>query len=449
MKNNVFLFFWLIASVLQAQNPESGNAFSLEEAVAYAVKNGYSVRNAATDVEIAKKRVAEIRGIGIPQLSADASFQDFLQVPVSVIEANAFNPAAPPGTFLRIPFGVQYNASYGYTASWLAFSGEYIVGLQAARAYKEVSETQLRKSEIDVREAVTRAFYLVIILNENSRILNENIGSLDESLVQTRAFFREGFIEETDVDRLELVRKNLITTSETLKQQTEIAKNLLKFQMGYPVESPISLKGELNELVTAASAGIAEEPKFDLGSNIDNVLLDQSIGLQKLEIRRQKANYLPTLSTFYSWKESRIANDFSKLNDPLFRVPGGTIWGVNLSMPLFQGFSQSSRVKQANLNLVKLETQKQQALAGLGIQSSQSWTAYSSAMRNLQNTNDARALAQKIYEKTKIKYNEGIGSSLEVIQALNDYLNAQSNYITAVQQLLEARVTIDKNLNKF
>ncbi|MCB0819225.1 MAG: TolC family protein [Bacteroidetes bacterium] len=449
MKNKVLLFLWLIGSALQAQNPDPGSSFSLEEAVAFALKNGYSVQNAATDIEIAKKKVAEIRGIGIPQLKAEANFQDFVQVPVSVIAADAFNPAAPPGTYLRIPFGVQYNASYGYTASWLAFSGEYIVGLQAARAYREVSETQLRKSEIEVRESVTRAYNLVIILQENARILNENLGALDESLVQTRAFFKEGFVEETDVDRLELVKQNLLNTAETLKQQTEIAKNLLKFQMGYPVASDISLKGEINKLIETASSGMASAPSFDLSANIDNLLLDQSINLQKLEVRRQRANYLPTLSTFYTWKESRITNDFDKLTDPLFRVPGGTILGVNISMPIFQGLSQSSRVSQAKLNLNKLETQKAQALAGLGIQSSQSWISYSSALKSVENTKAASEIADKIYKRTQIKYSEGVGSSIEVIQSLNDYLGAQSNYISAVQQLLDARVTLDKNLNKF
>jgi outer membrane protein len=334
MKNSVFLMLLLSSVIVQAQTAPA--AFTLQQAIDYAVKNGYSVKNAATDIEIAKKKITEMRGIGIPQLRAEAGFQDFIKVPVSVIEAGAFNPLAPPNTFLRIPFGVRYNASYGYTASWLAFSGEYIVGLQATKAYLDISKTSLRKSEIEVKESVMRSYNTVLILKENKRILEENIASIDQSIEQTEAFYKEGFIEEMDVDRLKLLRNNLSNTLQTLVQQTDLAERLLKFNMGYDVDSPITLSEELKVVLDQASAELAENAKFNVSANIEAQLLEQSIAFQKLDIKRQKANYLPTLSTFYSWKESRIANNFDQLSDNMFRVPGGTIFGVNIGMPIFK-----------------------------------------------------------------------------------------------------------------
>ncbi|MFM2286395.1 MAG: hypothetical protein RLZZ543_1892 [Bacteroidota bacterium] len=448
MKNKVLLLLLILTAGLHAQTNEQGS-FTLPQAIDYALKNGYSVKNAATDIEIAKKKVAEIRGIGIPQLKADASFQNFVEVPVSIISANAFNPAAPAGSYLRIPFGVKYNASIGYTASWLAFSGEYLVGLQASKTYVEVSKATLRKSEIEVKESVTKAYDLVLILKENKRILSENIASLDKSIEQTSAYNKEGFVEEMDLDRLKLLKSNLSTTLTTLDQQTLIAEKLLKFQMGYDVNAPISLTETIDNMVAVASSGIELEPKFDLKNNIDQLLLDKAMSLQRLEVKRQKSNYLPTLSTFYTWKESRITNDFDQLNNNLFRVPGGTILGVNVSMPIFQGLSQASRVSQAKLNLKKMEVQQTQASQGLALQSAQSWTAYSSALSALKNAKESVALATRIRDRARIKYQEGVGSSLEVIQAENDLLSAQANYITAVQQLLESRISLDKNLNKF
>jgi outer membrane protein len=448
MKNKVLLLLLMLTAGLHAQTNEQGS-FTLPQAIDFALKNGYSVKNAATDIEIAKKKVAEIRGIGIPQLRTEASFQNFVEVPVSIISANAFNPLAPEGTYLRIPFGVKYNASIGYTASWLAFSGEYLVGLQASKTYVDISQANLRKSEIEVKESVTKAYNLVLILKENKRILSENIASLDQSIEQTSAYNKEGFVEEMDVDRLRLLKNNLSTTLTTLEQQTTIAEKLLKFQMGYDVNVAISLTETLDNLVSNAKSGVDVEPKFDPANNIDRILIGKALNLQKLEVKRQKANYLPTLSTFYTWKESRITNDFDQLNNNLFRVPGGTILGVNLSMPVFQGLSQSARVKQAKLNLKKLEVQQIQAEQGIALQSSQSWTAYAAALSGLRNTQESVGLATRIRDRAKIKYQEGVGSSLEVIQAENDLLSSQSNYINAVQQLLETRVTLDKNLNKF
>lgn len=447
MKNSVFLMLLLFSVIVQAQTAPA--AFTLQQAIDYAVKNGYSVKNAATDIEIAKKKITEMRGIGIPQLKAEAGFQDFVKVPVSVIEAGAFNPLAPPNTFLRIPFGVRYNASYGYTASWLAFSGEYIVGLQATKAYLDISKTSLRKSEIEVKESVMRSYNTVLILKENKRILEENIASIDQSIEQTEAFYKEGFIEEMDVDRLKLLRNNLSNTLQTLVQQTDLAERLLKFNMGYDVDSPITLSEELKVVLDLASAELAENAKFNVSANIEAQLLEQSIAFQKLDIKRQKANYLPTLSTFYSWKESRIANNFDQLSDNMFRVPGGTIFGVNIGMPIFQGFSQSARVKQAQLGLQKLEVSQMQATQGLNLQASQALIGFTSALTSLKNNRESVQLAERIRDRARIKYKEGVGSSIEVIQAENELLSAQSNYINAVQQVLDSRVTLDKNLNKF
>ena len=438
------VFFLLIALNLGAQN-----AMSLQQAIDYALKNGYSVQNASSDIEIARKKVTELRGIGIPQLSADGAYQNFIEVPVSVLEASAFNPGAPPGTYLRIPFGVKHNMSYGYTASWLAFNGEYLVGLQASKAYVDLSKTNLRKSEIEVKESVTRAYQTVLVLYENKRILNENIASLEKSIAQTEAFYREGFIEELDVDRLKLLKQTLSITLSTLEEQTALAEKLLKFNMGYDVNTAIEISDKLNDHIEIAKTGVDAIPTFDIKSNIDNVLLDQALNLQKLELKRQQSAFLPTLSTFYSWKESRITNDGNKLFDPLFRVPGGTLWGVNLGVPIFKGFSQRSRVQQARLNMQKLETTQKQARQGLELQAAQSYTTYATALKNYNQSKESVALAQRILDRAQIKFKEGIGSSIELIQSENDLLNAQASFVETARQLLDSRVSLDKNLNKF
>jgi outer membrane protein TolC len=339
--------------------------------------------------------------------------------------------------------------SYGYTASWLAFSGEYIVGLQASKAYVDISRTSLRKSEIEVKESVIRAYGTVVILYENKRILQENIASLDNSITQTEAFYNEGLIEEMDVDRLKLLRKNLSTTLTTLEQQTKLAEKLLKFNMGFDVNGEISLSDKFQDMLNNASVGVDPQPKFDLNANIDNILLDQSLNLQKLELKRQKANFLPTLSTFYTWKESRITNEGDQLFDPLFRVPGGTILGVNLSVPIFKGLSQRARVQTAKLNISKTEVSVKQAQQGLALQSAQSFTSYTAALSNVQNARESVQLAEKIRDRARIKFQEGVGSSVELLQAENELLSAQANYVSAAQQLIDSRVTLDKNLNKF
>jgi outer membrane protein TolC len=449
MKSAFSLVLLLVAVNLNAQNPVATTEFSLSQAIEYAVKNGYSVKNAATDVEIAEKKVKEVRGIGLPQMRAEAGFQDFLKVPVSLLKANSFNPNASPDDYLRLPFGVKYNMSYGYTASWLLFSGEYIMALRSSKTYTDISQTMLRKTEIELKESVTRAYYSVLILKESRKILTENIASIEKSINETSAYNKEGFVEEQDVDRLKLVKSSQNIMLNSLNNQYELAEKMLKFEMGYDVSAPIVLSESFEQIIKTNSEGVDVQPKFDYSNNIENIMIQKSYNFQKLNIKVLKANYIPTLSTFYSWKESRITDDFDQLTNTNFRVPGGTIFGLNLSVPIFQGFGQQAKIQQAKLGLTKIELQQKQIQEGLLIQSAQALNEYTTALDSYKNAKEASDLSIKIRDRSKIKYNEGVGSSIEVIQIENEVLNAQSNYVNAAMKLLNARVTLDKVLNKF
>jgi outer membrane protein len=449
MKSAFSLVLLVVAVNLNAQNPVATTEFSLSQAIEYAVKNGYSVKNAATDVEIAEKKVKEVRGIGLPQMRAEAGFQDFLKVPVSLLKANSFNPNASPDDYLRLPFGVKYNMSYGYTASWLLFSGEYIMALRSSKTYTDISQTMLRKTEIELKESVTRAYYSVLILKESRKILTENIASIEKSINETSAYNKEGFVEEQDVDRLKLVKSSQNIMLNSLNSQYELAEKMLKFEMGYDVSAPIVLSESFEQIIKTNSEGVDVQPKFDYSNNIENIMIQKSYNFQKLNIKVLKANYIPTLSTFYSWKESRITDDFDQLTNTNFRVPGGTIFGLNLSVPIFQGFGQQAKIQQAKLGLTKIELQQKQIQEGLLIQSAQALNEYTTALDSYKNAKEASDLSIKIRDRSKIKYNEGVGSSIEVIQIENEVLNAQSNYVNAAMKLLNARVTLDKVLNKF
>ena len=442
-----FLFLVCFCSTLVAQT--AGKQFTLQQAIDFALANGYSVKNAATDIEIARKKVIELRGIGLPQVKADASFQNFLQVPVSLIPAGAFDPSAPDNAYLRLPFGVQYNLSYGYTASWLVFSGEYIVGLQASRTYVDYTKSNLRKSEIEIKEGVTRAYQTLLVLNENKKILEENIKNLDRFLFETEAIQKEGFVEELDVDRIKLIRNNLKSSLDNLNQQKNLAEKLLKFQMGYDVNTSISLSETFDSFTSSIVVSATQEPKFDFSASADNRLIELGLRLQTLSHKRTLANYLPTLSTYYSWKENRVNNDLKFLTDPDFRVPGGTLLGINLSVPVFQGLSQKARVQQAKLELDKIKVLQSQASQGYDLKSSQAWSEFKAAMNTFRDRKESVSLAIRIRDRSATKYREGVGSSIELIQAENDLLSAQSNYIISAMQLMDANVSLNKQLNLF
>ncbi|MFN4122662.1 MAG: TolC family protein [Flavobacteriales bacterium] len=438
----------LSSSTLFAQQ-RPAITYTLEQAVAYALKNSYSAKNAQTDVEIARKQVKEVTGVGLPQINADAQYQQFINLPVSLVPANAFDPSAPDDLFLKLAFGTNFNTNYGVSASQLIFSGEYIVGLQAARAVLDMSKLGQKKSDQEITETVSKSYYTVLILKENKRIIEGSIKNIDESLRQTVAFNKEGFVEELDVDRLMLFKNNLINTQNTLIRQSKLAEMLLKFHMGLDVNAEVDFVDKLDETLLKVTMRENEQLQFNPSQNIDALLLSKQVDLQRLQLRRERSNYLPSVAGFFSARENRFGNEFSQLRDEQFRVAGGTIWGLQLNVPIFAGFSKNARVQQARLELFKVENQKEQINQSLAMQAAAAETDFKTALEKYRTAEESVRLAEKIRKIADIKYQEGVGSSIERTQAETDLLNAQSAYMSSVLELLNARVNLDKNLNKF
>jgi len=442
-----FLFVFVFAGLKAQQMPSI--SYTMQQAIDYALKNSYAAKNSEADIEIAKKQVKEIFGAGLPQISADAQYQQFINLPVSLVPANAFDPSAPDDLFLKLAFGTNFNANYGVTASQLIFSGEYIVGLQASKAFVDMSKLNQKKSNQEITETITRSYYTVLILKENQKIIQENIANLDESLRQTNAFYEAGFVEELDADRLKLLKNNLTNTQNTLERQMKLAQMLLKFQMGLDVNAPADFIDKLDETLLKVTMTEDEKIAFNTSQNIDALILQKAVDLQRLNMRRERSAYLPSLAGFFSARENRFGNDFGQLRDEQFRVAGGTIWGLQLNVPIFSGLSKNARVQQAKLELYKTEVQREQINQGLALQAATAETDFNTALEKFRTAQESVRLAEKIRKTADIKYSEGVGSSIEKIQSENDLLMAQSAYISAVLELLNARVNLDKNLNKF
>jgi outer membrane protein TolC len=445
----LIILLCLAQSVLINAQERPSVVYSLEQAIDYGLKNSYSAKNARTDIEIARKQVKEIFGMGLPQVNADAQYQQFINLPVSLVPANAFDPTAPDDLFLKLAFGTNFNTNYGVSVSQLFFSGEYIVGLQASRAVVEMSKLNQKKSDQEITETISKSYYTVMILKENKRIISESIKNIDESIRQTSAFNEAGFVEELDVDRLKLFKNNLINTQNTLERQLILSEKLLKFQMGLDVNASADFTDKLDETIVRVTMRENEKPVFNPEQNVDALIISKALQLQGLQLKRERSAYLPSIALFFSARENRFGNEFSQLRDEQFRVAGGTIWGAQLNIPIFAGLSKNARVQQAKLDLYKIEVQKEQVNQGLALQAATAETDFNTAIEKFRTAEESVRLAEKIRKTADIKYQEGVGSSIERTQAETDLLNAQASYISTVLELLNARVNLDKNLNKF
>jgi len=431
---------------LAGLNSSAQQSYSLEEAIDFATKNNASVKNAVLGIESANQKVKETRAIGLPQVSAAGEFQNFLDIPITVAPANAFNPAAPADELVSLQFGTEFNAKGSLNANQLIFNGSYLVGLQTSKKFKKVSEFQKTKTIQDVKENVIKAYYGALVAEKTVVTLTEIAATAQTIYDQTKGLFDQGLIEEDNVTQLSL---NVLQAKNSLngaKRQWDNTKNLLKFQMGMDVNESISLTSDFDAVISSLDASQSEVTS-EINQNIDFLLLNQQRELNVLNVKYEQSQYLPSLNAFFTHQQNALRNDFDLLESgqPWFPT---TIWGLNLSVPIFSSGSRSSKVSQAKIQLKQTENSLSQLEKGLSIQTQSAKTNYDNAFDTYTTSKEAVSISKKIYNNYQIKFKEGLITSLDLSQIQTQYLSAQTQYIQSMYNLVSAKIELDKITNK-
>jgi outer membrane protein TolC len=429
-----------------SEEPGDPQELSLKEVQAYAVKHSTATINARLDVAMAKKKIWETTATGLPQISAGASYMNNLQIPTTLIPAEFLDPDAEPGTFIGVKFGTQHNATLSLTLNQLIFSGSYIVGLQAAKIYLRLSQEQLAKSEIDVKESVTNTYYLILLAEDNKKTLESSLENMKKTLEETKELYKAGFVADTDVDQIQLSVTEIENALGSITRQVDISYRLLKFQMGFELEKEIRLSRTLEDILREINSEELLTSGFNLFNHIDYRMVDTREKSLKLLLRREKTEYLPTVSAFFSHNRMAMRDAFNFFSKEKW-FPSTAV-GLNINIPIYSSGMRGARVAQAKMDLEKAINLKQQVEDGLKLELLQARSAFTDGLEKTKSTKDNVKLAKKIYDKTLIKYNSGTASSLELIQVHNQYLTAESSYTRAVVDLLTAKTRLDKALNR-
>ena len=434
----IFCLFYVIPA--KAQLTDSITKFSLQEAIDYAQSHQSSILNASIDEEIAKNTVKRTIGIGLPQLNGNVNFQDFLKIPTNLLPGEIFGK---PGTQIPVQFGVQYQSSYGLELSQLLFDGSYLVGLQASKTFKELSNKNLKRSRIETAVGVTKAYYSVLVSNEQLSLLDANIDRLKKSFKDTHALFANGFVEKIDVDRLTVLNNNLETERGNVIRLLELNMNLLKFQMGMTIQSKLVLKDSIGSLQVAEFLAVKDTAAYQ--NRIEYSLLETQKKLNELDLKRYKSLFLPSLAAFGTTSRSFQSNEFLNLIDRSFPA---TIIGFRLSVPLLSGGVKAYQVRNAKLEVLKTENNLVNLKNGINLEVEQAQTIYRNGLKSLENQKRNMELAKEVLRVTKIKYEQGVGSSIEVTTAETSLKESQNNYINALYDLLINKVNMDRALGK-
>lgn len=428
----------MVHSMARAQTADSqNNSFSLKQVIDYALAHQSNVLNAGIDEEIAKNTVKQTVGIGLPQVSTNFNFQDYLKVPTSLLPGEVFGQ---PGTQIPVQFGVKYNSSVGIELNQLIFDGSYIVGLQASKTYKELSVRNSTRTRIETVVAVTKAYYSALVSTEQLGLIDANLSQLSKSLNDTEALFKNGFAEKIDVDRLQVLKNNLETERENVTRLLVVNIDLLKFQMGMPIQAGLELTDKISD-VRSESVQVQTIDSSAYRNRIEYSLLETQRKLDELDFKRYKSQFLPTLKGFASANKSFQSNDFTDLYSRSFPT---SVIGLTLSWNLINGGQRIYQMRNAKLAIMKTDNNLFNLKNGIAQEISISQKMYANSLRSVENQERNLGLAKEILRVTRIKYEQGVGSSLEVTTAETSLKEAQNNYINALYDLLINKVNLQQ-----
>ena len=462
-------------SASQAQN--TPQAFSLQQAIDYALQNQQRVQIAKNDVQSANARVGEIRAVGLPQINAGAEIGNNFVLQKTLLDPSdlggppivgynltqadiqavndgntaVLKPKYFEGTLdpIVVAFARPWTGNAAISANQLLFDGSYLIGLKAASTYTQLAKKAQTQTEIEVVEAVSKAYYGVLVSTEQMALLQANLRRLDTLLYQTNQMYKNGFVEKLDVDRLQVARNNLDVERQKVERLLQLGEDLLQFQMGMPQNQPIVLTDKL----AAVEVDLAKTNTqgFNYSNRIEYSLLETQRDLAMLDLKNKKAGYLPQVALNARYGYSGFSDSFSDLMSIRAGANNTTDrnWfdfgyvGLGINIPIFDGLRKHYQTQQAKLSIENAKAGLKTLEQAIDLELNQSSINLTNSMQVLESRKSNMALAEEIARVSKIKFQEGVGSNLEVITAETELREAQTNYYSALYDALISKVDLD------
>lgn len=418
----ILLFF--SAGLLHAQQKLT---LDLEGAVKYALQYNKTMKNSDLAVDQAGEKLKEAIANGLPQLNAAVDYSNALGAKIKI----RFNPDMPVS---EIP--IKPTSNFNLNVGQLLFSGSYLVGIQSAKLFKSLTEKSLEKTELEIISQVTEGYHLVLVSQELLKIMEQNRANLQEVYRKTEPLVRVGMIEKTDLDQLSVQVTSLQNAVNASERQLELATNMLRLQLGVPAETEIELTETLAQMLEEPAFESPLLQSFALEQNIDYQLMNYQEKMSAKMVDLQKTHSLPTLTGFYSFTH--------KLLKPDFDMSPANIIGLKMNIPVFSSGLRNAQLRQAQIDLETARNNKALLADQLQIQEKQLRFNLTNALENYTNQKNNVEVSRRVYASLNLKYTQGLISSLDLITADNNYLRAETDYISAVLQVLQARTELEK-----
>lgn len=419
-------------------------SFSLEEAILFALDSNYTSINARRDIAKAIKQKWETTAQGLPQISGSASYQNNLKQPVTLLPGEL--AGGEPGTYLPVTFGTKQNANAVATLNQLIFDGSYLVGLKAAKTFLKYSENYNEKVRLEVRKGVINAYGSVLLSEELVAIFEKNKTNLENNLFETRKIFENGLAEEESVEQLEITLLDIETQLSNAKRSRKIAKQMFNLSLGIDVDTPITLKDDLDKLADANISLALLDNSINFEENVDFKIANNLVQQRFFENRLEKSKALPTLSAFINYGTSANSEDFTFFNGDQ-KWYQSSVLGVSLNIPIFSSGMRSAATQRTRIALDQAKTDLENTKQEIKLDLTTAQSNYQFAIENYENSKKNLRLAERIENKNQVKFTEGLSTSFDLRQAQTQLYTAQQQYFQSMLNVINEKANLETVLN--
>jgi len=436
------IIFWLFASSLYAQ--ESTTSFTLQEAIAFAIKNNRAVQNAERDVKIAVQTKRETTATGLPQINAKIGYNNWLEQQVSLIPAEFFGGA--PGQFAEVSFGTNQTMNGVVTVKQKLFDGSYLVALQAAKVFLEISKNSKEKTLNEIHKIVAYSYGNILLAEANLEIIDSNIILLEKNVWELSKVYESGLVEEESLQQLQLTLSALKSNQRYTKRLKNIAYQMFNNSIGLDLETPVVLTNSLEELVIFYSTITPSESDIEFEEVIDFKIAVNSVRSDELLLKLEKSKALPTLNAFINGSYSGNSQRFS-FTENSQKWFGASLFGVTLDIPVFSSFRRSASTQRARLNLEKSKSNLEDTANKIKLEINTARSNYEFAVEDYEIKKTALDLSENIATKNEIKFFEGLTTSFDLSQAQRQLYVSQQDYLQSMLNILLKRVDLETLIN--
>jgi outer membrane protein len=456
MKKN-FLIVLCFLSVAFFAGAQKKYELTVKEAVDLAFQNVADLKNAQLDYKIQEAKNKEIEGSAFPQLSGGVQGNYYIQTPkflfpqsdeqiYNVLKRENLLPSssqAPPASYYKFSFQQPWNMNFGATLTQLLFEPDVFVGLQARKTALNYSQSLIDQVKESIKDSAYKRYYAILVADKILFYIDEGITRLQKQYHDDSIMFKNGFAEKLDLDKVEVQLNNLVTNRNSVAALVNINYARLKFALGLTQQDTVVLKEDLS------SAGLKEnllEDNFTYDSRAEIRTLQNMKELGYLDVKRYKMRAAPTVSALGNYTVTAMGQKF--FTNPADTWVNSAYVGLNISVPIFDGMQRRRQVDQAKLSVDKVENTLSLAKQGIDLEQYASKEGLKAALQNLDISERNMQLAEKVYAATKTKFEQGVGSSFETLQADSDLQQSQSNYFNALYNAIVARIDYLHSIGK-